>query len=255
VDAQALKKELAARLSDPNMKYGGIPNLASFLAAASTLPLFSISKPLTRFLLLAAYHDTIEDPAHPGLIIPGKAGVAPCFTADGWHDETHFTIEHVAPQTKTGGWSEDFYNDKEVVHRLGNLVLAPGAANSSLSSRPWAEKKVLYEALGAPTADEAKTILSGSGLTFAQSTEVLASMSRYLPHLRALGQRDLEWDPDFMDQRADVLLRLAYSRLKDWLGLELSESNTDPVMHVSDDGDFDDDDFGDDEAIEAEASV
>jgi hypothetical protein len=245
VDAEALKKELAARLSDPGNKYGGIPNLASFLAAASALPLYTINKDLTRFLLLAAYHDTTEDLANPGLIIQGKAGISPCFTSDGWVDEPHFTIEHIAPQQETAGWKPEFYSDKEVVHRLGNLVLAPGAANSSLSSRPWTEKKVLYAALGAPTAEDAKAILNDSGLVFAQSTEELAQMSRYLPHLRALGLRDAEWDPAFMDQRAQVLLRLDYARLKDWLGLEWSESSTDPVVHVGQEIDIDEDDLGD----------
>ncbi|MGW1990123.1 DUF262 domain-containing protein [Embleya sp. NPDC001921] len=232
VDAEALKTELAARLLHP--KHGGVPNLASFLASASALPLYSISRPLTRFLLLAAYHDTIEDPGNPGLIIQGKAGVASCFTADGWADETHLTIEHIAPQQATGGWDQEFYSQKETVHKLGNLVLAPGAANTSLSSRPWTEKKVLYEALGASTADDAKSILNNSGVTFAQTTEDLAAMSRYLPHLRALGQREGDWNPTFMDQRADVLLRLAYSRLKVWLGLELSDSSSDLVVKVED---------------------
>ncbi|MEV5329017.1 DUF262 domain-containing HNH endonuclease family protein [Nonomuraea sp. NPDC052634] len=243
VDAEALKKELAARLSNTDKKYGGIPNLASFLAAAKALPLYKISRPLTRFLLLAAYHDTIEDPENPGLIKQGKAGVAPCFTSDGWSDETHFTIEHIAPQQETGGWDQGFYSEKETVDKIGNLVLAPGAANASLSSRPWTEKKVLYAALGATTTEEAKAILKGSGFAFAQSTEELAKMSRYLPHLRALGQRDVEWDPEFMDRRADVLLRLAYARLKDWLGIAWSESTTDPVVrHVDDEVEPDEDD-------------
>lgn len=242
VDADSLKRELAARLSSVEKKYGGIPNLASFLAAASSLPLYTISKPLTRFLLLAAYHDTIEDPDNPGLIKPGKPGVASCFTSDDWSDETHLTIEHIAPQQKTAGWPEGFYSDKEIVHRLGNLVLAPGAANTSLSSRPWEEKKVLYAALGATTMDDARNILTNSDLTFAQSTETLAEMSRYLPHLRALGQRDAEWDPEFMGGRGEKLLRLAYGRLKEWLGLEWSESSEDPVVHVDEEFEPEDED-------------
>ncbi|WP_406495123.1 DUF262 domain-containing HNH endonuclease family protein [Streptomyces sp. NBC_01604] len=250
VDAEALKKELAARLTHP--KHGAIPNLPSFLADASALPLYKIARPLTRFLLLAAYHDTIEDPGNPGLIIQGKAGVASCFTADGWADETHLTVEHIAPQQATSGWDEEFYGDKETVHKLGNLVLAPNAANASLSSRPWNEKKVLYAALGAPTADDAKSILTSSGMTFAQSTEDLASLSRYLPHLRALGQREDELNPTFMDQRADVLLRLAYTRLKGWLGLELSDSSSDPVVKV-DDGEIENGEL--DESEDAGAAV
>lgn len=245
VDAEALKVELAARLS--HTKHGGIPNLASFLAAASSLPLYTISRPLTRFLLLAAYHDTTEDSANPGLIVPGKVGVAPCFTSEGWADEQHFTIEHVAPKQETSGWDKAFYSNKESVHRLGNLVLAPGDANSSLSSRPWGEKKVLYAALGAPTAHEAKAILDGSGLTFAQTTTELAGLSHYLPHLRALGERNEEWDPAFMDRRADVLLRLVYAQLKDWLGINWSDSSEDEVMEVASASDSEEEYLGEDD--------
>lgn len=248
VSAEALKTELAARLSDP--KHGGIQNLATFLVAAASLPLYSLSRPLTRFLLLAAYHDTSEDVANPGLIVPGKVGVAPCFTSDGWFDQTHLTIEHIAPQQETAGWDQGFYSEKEIVHRLGNLVLAPGAANSSLSSRPWNEKKVLYAALGAPTADEAKFVLEHSGLDFAQSTGELAELSRYLPHLRSLGQRSDDWDAEFMDQRAEVLLRLVYAQLKDWLGLAWSESSDAAVVRVDREAGADDEEFDDDETRE-----
>lgn len=248
VDVNALKSELAARIT--HEQHGDVPNLASFLANAASLPLYTISRPLTRFLLLAAYHDTTEDSANPGLIKSGKLGIAPCFTSDGWLDEGHYTIEHVAPKQETSGWGADFYSDKEVVHRLGNLVLAPRDANSSLSSRPWSEKKVLYGALGAPTADEAKSILNNSGLTFAQTTEELAQMSHYLPHLRALGQRTELWDPAFMEKRAQVLLRLVYLRLKDWLGMTWSESIDEPVVrHV----DIDEND--DEVEVEVEVEV
>lgn len=221
VDVEALKSELVARLK--SLEHGGIPNLGSFLAKAAALPLYSISQPLTRFLLLAAYHDTVEDPDNPGLIQVGKTGVAPCFTAQGWKNSVHLTVEHIAPRQTTAGWDVGFYTDNEVVHRIGNLVLSPAAANSSLSSRPWTEKRVLYGALGAPTAQEAQSLLDSSGLTFAQSTEELAQLSSYLPHLRALGQRAIEWDPTFMASRADVLLRLTYLRLKDWLDLSWPE--------------------------------
>jgi hypothetical protein len=227
VDVGALKRELSDRLSHPD--HGNILNLASFIARATALPLYTISRPLTRFLLLAAYHDSVEDKDNPGLIEAGKPGVAPCFNLAGWDDSGHLTIEHIAPRQVTQGWDPDFYADNEVVHRIGNLVLAPGEANSSLSSRPWTEKKVLYGALGASTQSEAKSILDASGLEFAQTTEDLAQMSRYLPHLRALGVREEEWDTAFMDTRGDVLLRLAYERIKDWLDLSWSESTDDPV--------------------------
>lgn len=244
VNVEALKVELSARLTSSAKGYGGIPNLASFIANASELPLYTISKPLTRFLLLAAHHDTMGDAENPGLIKPGKVGLAPCFTADGWLDEIHFTIEHVAPQQTTSGWQTGFYESKDVVHRLGNLVLAPGDANSSLSSRPWSEKKVLYQALGAHTAEDARSILTDSGLTFNQTTGELAQLSHYLPHLGGLGERADDWDTDFMARRTEVLLRLAYARLNEWLGLAWSESSSDAVVRpVDEDVDNDEDDI------------
>ncbi|GLY71349.1 DUF262 domain-containing protein [Amycolatopsis taiwanensis] len=225
VDINALKAELVARLED--VKHGDIPNLATFVARASAIPLYKVSRPLTRFLLLAAYHDSVEDPEHPGLIKHGKVGASPCLTAEGWSDEIHLTIEHVAPQVATSGWDETFYAEKDGVHKLGNLVLAPSGANSSLSSRPWQEKRVLYRALGASSSDEARSLLQqaeANGMSFAQSTEELTELSHYLPHLRALGQRMESWDVAFMEQRAACLLRLAYARLGPWLGLTWSES-------------------------------
>ena len=221
VNVEELKSELVARLT--SLDHGAIPNMSTFLAKAAALPLYAISQPLTRFLLLAAYHDTVEDSDNHGLIKTGKTGVSPCFTSQGWKNTDHLTVEHIAPRQKTAGWDEAFYSDGEIVHRIGNLVLSPAKANSSLSSRPWEEKRVLYGALGASTAQEAKSLLDGSGLTFAQTTEELTQLSSYLPHLRALGQRTEVWDPAFMESRADVLLRLAYLRLSPWLDLAWPE--------------------------------
>lgn len=234
VDAEALKREFVARLIDS--KHGGVPNLASFIASASSLPIYSMSRPLTRFLLLAAYHDTTEDDENPGLVKRGRANVSPCFTSKAWCDEDHLTVEHVAPRQSSPAWDARFYGDKEMVHRLGNLVLAPGSANSSLGARPWSEKRVLYRALGAHSSAEARAILDQSDLSFSQSTEQLASLSRYLPHLRALGAREADWDSDFVATRTDSLLTLVYLQLKDWLGLEWSEAADGPVSLPSDDG-------------------
>ena len=57
------------------------------------------------------------------------------------------------------------------------------------------------------------------------STEELASLSRYLPHLSASGMREDDWDAVFIEERAEVLLRLAYARLKDWLGVDWEEGS------------------------------
>ena len=223
VDVDLLKSELRHRLVHAN--HGDLSSLETWLNRSREVPLYNVSRPLTRFLLLAAYHDSVEDPDHPGLIKPGKAGVAPCLTGQGWADDGHLTIEHIAPRTSTSGWDEGFYTEKATVHQIGNLVLAPGGANSSLSSRPWAEKRVLYGALGARTPEDAKKVLQDAGMTFAQTTEELAGLSHYLPHLNALYQRHEPWTPGFMAIRAERLLRLAYARLSPWLGLDLPHAD------------------------------
>lgn len=218
VDVNLLKAELCARLKHSGR--GDISSLETWVNRARNVPAYTVSRPLTRFLLLAAYHDTVEDPEKPGLIKLGKTGVAPCLTLQGWLDDVHLTIEHIAPRTRTSGWDEGFYGEKATVHQIGNLVLAPGGANSSLSSRPWSEKRVLYGALGARTPEDAKGVLQDAGMTFAQSTEELAGLSRYLPHLNALHSHHAPWTPESMGLRAERLLRLAYARVAPWLDLD-----------------------------------
>jgi Protein of unknown function DUF262/Protein of unknown function (DUF1524) len=218
VDVVGLKQELIARLAHSD--HGGISGLQEWLEQSWLLPIYQTSRPLTRFVLLAAYHDTVVDPAAPGLIMKGKEGSAPCLTYDGWRDEIHLSLEHVAPQGAMSAWPDDLYKDKETVHRLGNLVLLPQDANSSVSERPWPQKRTLYGALGAPSKEEAKEMLEGAaehGMTFATSTEALVDLSKHMPHLAALSARTGAWDVAFIEARSRRLLELAWARLRLWL--------------------------------------
>ena len=250
--ADALKIELAARLG----ARGEVPNLATYVSRAKGVPLYKVNNPLTRFVLLAAYHDSVEDPTSPGLIMRGKVGSAPCLTADGWANQVQETVEHVAPQDGAGSWSPGFYADKDIVHRIGNLVLIPSNANSSLSNRPWALKKILYGALGARSKEEARDILnSADGIKFAQTTEELAQLSSHMPHLRSLGERAGDWDAEFAGTRAERLLELAYRRLSPWLGIDPDAGGDKGVVAPthSDVGTLDDEDL--DELDEDEGFV
>lgn len=226
VSAEQLKNELAARLTSKN--HGDLPDRASWLTASSTIPFYTVNRVLTRFLLLAAYHDTVEDLDHPGLVTAGKPNASPCLTAGGWNDEVHLTVEHIAPQSRGTGWSDTLNAKKDTVHQLGNLVLSPAGANSSLSARPWSEKRVLYTALGASSTTAAEKLLKEAqekGITFAESTSTLASYSRYLPHLSALGMHQGEWDAEFVERRSRSLLELVDLRLSPWLGLDWTEAH------------------------------
>lgn len=171
-------------------------------------------------LLLAAHHDAVEDESAPGLIRLGRELVSPCFTYEGLTDERHLALEHIAPVTKASGWVEEFYSSKEVVHRIGNLVLVPSDANSSLGNRPWAMKQLMYAALGARSREGAERILSSGseqGLEVGEGTQQLVQLSHYQPHLAAVGRRQGEWTVDFAQQRAERILGLAWDRLYAWL--------------------------------------
>lgn len=215
VDVVELKERLRARLANP--AHGAIPDRQTFISEASKLPIYTISRVVARFMLLAAYHDSVEDPQTPGLITTGKIAVSPCLTFNGFDDERHLTLEHIAPQQRSDGWDAEIWNEKERINTLGNLVLAPHVENASLSNRSWAEKKVLYSALSAQSQTDAENILHQSGINFGVSTQQIASESHHLHHLAAVAQYPQDWSVEFIQARSERLYGLAYDRLWKWL--------------------------------------
>ncbi|MGL2767001.1 HNH endonuclease family protein [Helicobacter pylori] len=57
------------------------------------------------------------------------------------------SIEHILPQNPDQGYSakeKNWAKNPHVVHALGNLLLIPKNANSSLSNKPFEEKRKAY---------------------------------------------------------------------------------------------------------------
>lgn len=57
------------------------------------------------------------------------------------------SIEHILPQKPDQGYSakeKDWAKNPHIVHALGNLLLIPKNANSSLSNKPFDEKRKAY---------------------------------------------------------------------------------------------------------------
>lgn len=218
-DINLLKAELRARLKHKD--YGDLKSKEDFINQAVLIPAYDNNRSLSRFMLLAAYHDSVADPSRNGLIMKGRPLVSPCLTFEGFNDDRNLTLEHIAPQQSANGWDKSLYADKEIVHRMGNLVLVPKVANSSLSSRPWKHKRVLYRVLGAASHEIAAEVLekaqSSDGVEFGGSTQELLSTSTHLPHLAALGNRDEDWTVEFINNRSKTLLGLAYDELSKWL--------------------------------------
>jgi hypothetical protein len=220
VDVSVFKTELRARLEHKEL--GDLKSREDFINQAASMPAYTNNRNLSRFLLLAAYHDAVADPNAKGLIVKGRSAVSPCLTYEGFKEDRNLTLEHIAPQdNSSGAWSPELYSDKEAIHRIGNLVLAPQVANSSFSSRPWAQKRVLYKVLGADSIDSASRILEeakrNDGIEFGDSTQELMANSKHLPQLSAIGDRTEEWNLGFVELRSRRLVELAYDELYKWL--------------------------------------
>lgn len=219
VNLEKLKAELRARLVHKGL--GDIKSKDDFINQSFAVPAYTNNKKLSKLLLLAAHHDSISDPQSPGLIVKGRSAVSPCLTFEGFTEDRNITLEHIAPQEQSTGWEESIYSNKETVHCLGNLVLAPQVANASLSSRPWAQKRILYKVLGTSSQIEASRILeeakSMSGIEFGDSTQDILNKSEHLPQLIALGDRVDAWTNSFIETRSKRLLSLAYDELYKWL--------------------------------------
>lgn len=218
VDVVRLKEELRARLAHSD--HGAITDRDRFVAEAAPIPAYQNNAQVSRFILLAAYHDSIADAAIPGLIKKGKPAVSPCLSYEGLKDERHLSLEHIAPKLSAQGWDAAIYENKEIAHRIGNLVLVQLEANASLSDRPWGEKRILYQALGAASRDAAERILADAqtaGVDFADSTQKIVGLSTHMPHLYAIGEKADAWTVEFIDERSKRILELAWDQLYAWL--------------------------------------
>ena len=142
--------------------------------------------------------------------------MSPCLTYSGFRDAKHLSVEHIAPRAISAGW-ENVWDNKEMVHQLGNLVLVQREANSSFSNRSWVEKRTLYAALSAPSHADAEKILVASGIDFGDRAQEIAKQSVHMPHLAAVSRKSDAWTPKFIVERSERLLGLAWDQLYSWL--------------------------------------
>ncbi|GKS95197.1 DUF262 domain-containing HNH endonuclease family protein [Acidovorax sp. SUPP2825] len=217
---QAVQAALVSRLqADRKSKKHGanIAGKAEWIEKTVAQPLWEVNTTLARFVLLLAFHDVVE--GADGHLTRGKAGSNPTLTLDAWVGDQFTSIEHIAPRSKAKGWSQDLYQDEEF-ERLGNLTLVPTRCNSSLSDRPWDQKRSLFAALSAKTENEAKTILKTMADAGIDVTEVAGNLyaGQYLPHVHAIGNVKGEWNLDAVNARGRELADLVWQRLSPWIG-------------------------------------
>ncbi len=217
--AATIKTILASRLKADRADGGAnITGKQEWIDKVVTQPLYDVNSTLARFLLLIAFHDSVD--TDDGKLVAGKDGSHTTLTFDSWIDDRYLSVEHIAPQSKPKGWASDLYQDEEF-ERLGNLTLLPLNANQSLSDRLWEHKRKLFGALAATTAADAVVImdqLKASGVDLSKVAGSIHS-GHFLPHVRALSKVTTDWNLAAVDARGRELADLAWRRLAPWLGM------------------------------------
>ncbi|MCY3557406.1 MAG: DUF262 domain-containing HNH endonuclease family protein [Chloroflexi bacterium] len=211
-----LRKYLRVRLEE-----GSIDTRDKWVALAKDIPIYTESRDLTRLLLLAATHNTVADPEYPGLVKEGRGNVLELLNYESWTNQANITIEHIAPQSETARelWPNDLYENPETIDRIGNLLLLPSNDNSSISDRPWSEKRAIYRVLAATTADEMEKLIAAARAEGIEIPPGIAERTDYLPLTSSVGLLDDDWSLQIVEERSVRLLQLAWGRLAPWLGL------------------------------------
>lgn len=212
-------KEILRRQLQPS----GLNVKDTWVERALQIDVYRQAVPLTKLLLLAAMNDVVPSATSGATPVRGKRGCSPMLTTEHW--SANLQVEHVAPRKGAmAKWDQEIYV-KQRVDCIGNLLLLPGAENSSVSNYGWAVKRLYYRILSTETQDESDALIAeakvnGVDLSAARETR-LSSSSEYLPYLRSVAAlpADHTWDVPFIDVRSRQLLGLAWDSLAPWIGL------------------------------------
>ncbi|HFG6988809.1 DUF262 domain-containing protein [Acinetobacter baumannii] len=220
INLNLFKAELKSRLIEENRK-GKLLNKENFISTSNHLPIFNNAKKVAKLLLLAAHHDAVSDSQNDGLLIKGRTDSNPCLNLESYNDDKNLSLEHIAPQNPNDAWISEIYEDGELIHSLGNLILVSEALNSSLGNRSWPEKRIFYQVVGAQDQNSANEILQDAAETknirFGELTNELLQAQKYMPNLIALGNMTKPWSSDFIITRSKRLYELAWDELIKWL--------------------------------------
>jgi len=201
---------------------GKLGSKDDWVKAASRIPAYQNQRDVTRFILLAAAHDSAIDKINPGLTLAGKEGLLPMLDLKHWRDGACQTVEHIAPSTQSTGWMKEIYEDSESINRLGNLTLLPQSENSSLGNESWPKKRLIYQVLSAETSDELDPLLSSAkaqGIDIGKSTAELLANSKHLPMVKAVASVPGDWTLNLVEQRSIRIAELAWKQIAPWLDL------------------------------------
>ena len=204
----------------------GVVNEASWVSRVNGNPLAQQSKPLTRFLLLAAAEQSRPDDVKPGLwsrkdVI--RTDERSYLTYSNWIADKYSTVEHIAPESPesrpSSGWDESIYLRPYTKQILGNLTLLPKEENSSVGNAGWQKKKSFYLALMESKKSKQEEYIEtarAKGVPFSKRSEELLISGERLHLLDPLCHVK-SWDEEIIQARTKNTASLAWHTIAPWL--------------------------------------
>ena len=214
-----LKEKLRGYLAASRI---GVENKESWVSQVCEVSLANRSQPLCRFLLFAASNNARTDQKNPGLLTREKVihgDQLAYLNFSKWQDDKYATVEHVAPDSKSGGWDEEIYRLPHTRHTIGNIILLPQKENSSVGNAPWDKKMFFYRALVAETEPERNSQFEKAkkeGLTFKKQTIDLLNEQGRLDMLDPIAEVN-QWTESIIQKRSKNILELAWDVIAPWL--------------------------------------
>jgi hypothetical protein len=177
---------------------------------------YAANKKLSRFLLLAAQHDSIVDRTSPGMVVSGVTNVSPSFTLVNYKSEENYTLEHIAPQSGIR-WDPVLYENIRTINTLGNLVLMPRLENQLLSNRSWDQKRIIFSALSRQSHAEREQVLNTLGALITPAARERIINSIYMAPLDSISLVQGDWNLDIIGFRSVRILERSFAKIGRWL--------------------------------------
>ncbi|MCY4384871.1 MAG: DUF262 domain-containing HNH endonuclease family protein [Nitrospinae bacterium] len=201
----------------------GVVDKISWVDQVCVNPLAQQSKPLVRFLLLAA-----ADQSQPAKNAPGlwtrkdvtRTDEREYLTFQNWTADKYSTVEHIAPESRpVSGWDDSIYRKPYTKHTLGNLVLLPQEENSSAGNSGWERKKLFYRIFVERERSQQEKCIEAArtaGFPFSKKINALLQNGERLHLLDPLSEVNA-WNESLIQDRTENIASLSWNKISPWL--------------------------------------
>lgn len=191
-----------------------------WLRLAAAQGLYISSKPLCRFILLAAAHNARPKVDRPSLLVKTRVSQELEYLSyRQWTAKEHETIEHIAPiNDPSRNWDHGIYAQPLLKHTIGNLILLPTGENSAVGNKPWEIKRLFYQAFSAENEGSVREVISEAenrGVDFGKTRHMLLN-NVHLPGARTIAVCE-RWTAEEISNRTQNILELAWEEMGNWL--------------------------------------